>query len=249
MFSALTGHCKSRVSNTSNKGISIIEKLEKIQQNILDDQRCLSSKYPNWDTKEDIRNTVFFRFINALNSIKLSIIFIEQHLKDNRWWRKSFPEITSHDKQIQLREFAQSTKHHFGLSIFILIENAFRIFLRAIDPAACNSGTDAFESIYKCLLNSKLVNTPSSTAIELLELVRLVRNTIHNDGIYFHRNGKDIEVSYKGEKYQFIYGKPVEFVTWEFLLMLTDDIRELLVQTISDKAIAEIDTQIKDPFS
>jgi hypothetical protein len=130
--------------------------------------------------------------------------------------------------------------------LFILVENKFRIFLRAIDPIACGGGTEAFESIYACLLRSKL-SSPPPEAFELLELIRLTRNTIHNDSVYLNKKGLDNVVTYKGINYAFYHGKPINFVTWEFLIMMAADIQNLFSIIVSDKVIAEIDGRIIDP--
>lgn len=229
----------------TTEGLRIVTKLESTQQGTLDDQKRLGFAHPTWEPQLDARFTVFSKLINSLNSVKLSVIFIETCLQDDSWWRENFSTITAHDRNNNTHNFVLSAKHSFGMSLFILAENTLRIFLRAIDPVACNGGTEAFESVYTCLLRSKLASAPPE-AFELLELVRLVRNTIHNDGVYRHKKDLDNVVMYKGATYSFHHGKPIDFVTWDFLLGLADDIRNLLVQIVSDKVVAEISGHIID---
>jgi len=136
------------------------------------------------------------------------------------------------------------------MSLFTLIESSFRIFLRAVDPTACRGATTAFDSIHKSLLGSKQVNFPTAdrqSAEELLDFVRLVRNLIHNDGVYFDEDGNDKAVTYRGVQYRFYHGKPVDFIYWDLLLNLANDIRRLLVKVISYPKIA-IQSQVADPF-
>ncbi len=221
------------------QGLRIVSQLESIQQKTLDNQQYLSIAHPAWKAQLDARFTVFSKLINGLNSVKLSVIFIESCLQNDAWWQENFPNITTHDRANNTHNFVLSAKHNFGMSLFILIENTLRIFLRSIDLAACSGGTEAFKSIYTCLLRSKLSSAPPG-AFELLELVRLVRNTIHNDGVYRHKKGLDDAVTYKGVTYSFYHGKPIDFVTWDFLLMVADDIRDALVQVVSDKSVAQL---------
>jgi len=47
--------------------------------------------------------------------------------------------------------------------------------------------------------------------------------------------------------YAFYNGKPIQFVTWEFLLMVASDIQNLFTAIVSDKIIAEINEHIIDP--
>lgn len=227
------------------EGAKIVSRLESIQQKTFDDQKRLGGAHPTWEPQLDARFTAFSKLVNGLNSTKLSVIFIETCLQDHTWWRDNFPAITVHDRENNTHNFVLSAKHNFGMSLFILVENTLRIFLRAIDPAACSGGTEAFDSIYACLLRSKLSISPPE-AFELLELVRLVRNTIHNDGVYRHKKGLDDAVTYKGVTYTFNNGKPINFVTWNFLLMIAEDIRDLLIQIASDKVVADLGVQIVD---
>jgi len=65
------------------------------------------------------------------------------------------------------------------MDFFTGVETSFRIFLRALDPTACNNGTGPFNTIYDCLLGSKQLNFPATeraAAKELLNLSRLLRN-------------------------------------------------------------------------
>lgn len=227
------------------EGLRIIKKLESIAQESFNTQQRLYAVHPNW-IETDARITVFSKLYKGLTTVMLSVVFIENSLQDDMWWKKSFPNLTPHDIETNKYNFVRSTKHNFGMLLFILVENKFRIFLRAIDPLACSGGTEAFESIYTCLLRSKLSNPPPE-AFELLELIRLVRNTIHNDGVYLHKKGSDDVVTYKGVDYAFHNGKPIQFVTWEFLLMLATDLQNLFAEIISDKVMAEINGNIIDP--
>jgi len=226
------------------EGLVIIKKLESIAQASFDTQKRLKSIHPNW-VEGDARLAVFSKLYNGLTTVLLSVVFIENNLRNNFWWKERFPNLTPHDIENNIHNFVKSTKHSFGMLLFILVENKFRIFLRAIDPVACSGGTEAFESIYTCLLRSKLSNPPTEE-VELLELIRLVRNTIHNDGIYLHKKGIDDLVTYKGVDYAFYNGKPIDFVTWEFLLMMAADIQNLFAVIVSDKVVAEINEHIID---
>ena len=227
------------------EGSAIIKKLESVAQESFNTQQLLRTTHPTWaDT--DARISVFSKLYNGLTTVLLSVVFTENCLRTDIWWKERFPTLTPHDIENNKHNFVLSTKHSLGMLLFILVENKFRIFLRAIDPIACSGSTEALESIYACLLRSKLSNSPPE-AFELLELIRLVRNTIHNDGIYLHKKGLDDVVTYKGVDYAFYHGKPINFVTWEFLLMIAADIQNLFAVVVSDKVIAEIDVHIIDP--
>ena len=73
------------------------------------------------------------------------------------------------------------------------------------------------------------------------------RNLIHNDGVYFDKDSNDRIIVYRSKQYSFYHGKPVDFVAWELLLTLADDLRRLMIQVISHKGIAS-QSQVTDPF-
>ncbi|MEC7227284.1 MAG: hypothetical protein VXW00_10475 [Candidatus Latescibacterota bacterium] len=132
--------------------------------------------------------------------------------------------------------------------MFLAVESSLRLFLRAIDPAACNGGMAEFKSIYECLFRSKLSAVPSN-GIALLDLLRLVRNTIHNNGVYFHPNGNDASITWDGETFEFKQGSPVDFVTWDFMIRVSEALRQLLREVVEDATLKAIAAEIDDPFS
>jgi hypothetical protein len=89
--------------------------------------------------------------------------------------------------------------------------------------------------------------TDRQSADQLLDLVRPLRNLIHNDGVYFDEDGNDKTVTYRGVEYWFHHGQPVAFVYWSLLLSLADDSRQLLTQVVSHPRIAGL-SQVTDPF-
>ncbi len=194
-----------------------IAEITRIRESAERDYDCLHSA--NGWTIYDARITALSKYINVLNSV---------------WLALSNKEQEGH----YYGEFLRFIKVGFVQSIFSVAETNLRILLRALDPTACNCGTAQFKSIYDCLIG-RLSSKPAN-ALELLDLLRNVRNTIHNNDMYFHRSGKNTQVIYKGKPYDFYHGQPVGFVTWDLLLMLTDDLRQLIVQIVSDNAFSGI---------
>lgn len=82
----------------------------------------------------------------------------------------------------------------------------------------------------------------------MLELLRLVRNTLHDNGVYFPPDERDYPLQYKGKTYMFRVGKPVDFVSWKFLLGLLSDLNEMLLEVMtSDKVAAS--PSVVDPIA
>jgi hypothetical protein len=189
----------------------------------------------------------------VLEVTQFGVYFLDK-LADDDWCEENLTggnQQKSDYKELLTTELETSLKYRLGMSFFTTIENYFRIFLRAIDSTACNGATGNFGNIYPCLLGANQLNfsaTERNNAIELLDFVRLIRNLIHNDGVYFATNGQDKSVTYSDTMYSFYNGKRVDFVFWKLLLEIANNILELLVKVISHEKIIE-QNQIIDPFS
>jgi hypothetical protein len=233
-------------------GDALIKRLQEIKEHAFNDKQQLTAANPKWNPHMDARLLSLGKFINICERTQFGLHILGKMLDDD-WYQTNMENETQQDpdyKLILTVEFEKSLKYGFGMSLFTLIESSFRIFLRAVDPTACKGATTSFDSIHKSLLGNKQLNFPSAdkeTSEALLDFVRFVRNLIHNDGVYFDEDNKDKTITYRGVQYQFYHGKPIDFVYWDLLLTLADDIRRLLVQVISHPRIAT-QSQVTDPF-
>ena len=82
-----------------------------------------------------------------------------------------------------------------------------------------------------------------------IKFFALIRNTIHNNGIYLNKRDQE-PISYKGKTYYFEYGKPVNYYpAFEFLIFdITPDVIFVFKDIIlgSDKILSI--PWIKDPM-
>ena len=227
----------------------LIQQLEPVRYKFADDKMAVAAVYSSVNPKHDARITAYSKAINVLNSLQLSLTFISKHLLHNQWWQAvARNPIPDQDKQIYANEFANFTKIAFVQGMFLAIESSIRIFLRALDSTACNGGMAEFKSIYECLFRSKLSAAPPD-GIALLDLLRLVRNTIHNNGVYFHPSGDNASITWDDETFEFKQGVPIDFVTWGFLIRISEALRHLLRKVVEDSSLKAIYVEIDDPFS
>ncbi len=222
-----------------------IELIQDIRGSLYDKKDLIISQFSSWNPINDARITIFSKCINVCNSAQLAFAFMHFNLTDNQWWKQiATREIPTNDIQIYLKEYDMFTKIGFIQFSFASIESAFRLYVKTLDPTACSNGTAEFKSIYSYLL--KRLNLQSHENI--LDLLRLVRNTIHNNGVYFHKNGNDEIVIYKGIVYHFNIGTAISFVTWDFVFEIIKDLEDVIVDVIKSKEISDI-IEIQDPFA
>ena len=72
-----------------------------------------------------------------------------------------------------------------------------------------------------------------------------MRNTIHTAWAYFPDNGKNATVIFKGTRYEFIVGKPLNFVSWDLLGQISESLLEILIAVVRDANVVILPT-IKD---
>ena len=133
---------------------------------------------------------------------------------------------------------------HLGTAAF---ENASRALLRAVAPGTANDGRAEFQGVYTSLLRAHLSFPEEDLA--LLELVRLVRNTIHNEGLHRPPSDKPASVSYLGVTYDFPESGPVEFATWGFVLDRIANLVDLLDRMIQSPRVWAHSAHIPAPWA
>jgi len=227
----------------------LIEQLQSVRDRAVSNKEEVIALYFFASPEHDARITAFSKLINVLNSLQIAFTFVSKHQLHKQWWdaiaRALLPDA---DRQIYANEFVNFIKVGFVHAIFSSIESSLRLFLRALDPVACNGGMAEFKSIYDCLFSSKLATAPTD-GTQLLDLLRLVRNTIHNNGVYFSPRVSNVTLNWQGQTYEFRQGVPVDFVTWEFLIRVCDSLRALLRRVVEDANLRNVTVEIDDPFS
>ena len=203
----------------------------------------LAGAHPEWLRPLDARIAGLQSLHNVLRYADLSLVFITENLADAKWWSVRHPvDLSITELHLEHAAYTQCTKFAiFHLSVSAT-ENVIRALLRAVAPTACNEATAEFKSVYDCLLRTHL--QLEDTWVRLLDLVRLVRNTVHNEGVHRPRRRADEAVDYRGTRYVFAAGAPIEFVTWSFVLDRLGELGQLLELAVNTRAVASYDGEI-----
>jgi len=208
----------------------------------------LEASHPGWIVRSDARLTCFAKLANTVESAELALKFLDECLAKGSWWAANYnPMPTSADTSIYIQEFSQFAKTGMLQLAFGAVESSFRVFLRAIDPEACEGSTREFKSVYECLLRTKLGLPDVDDRIALLDLLRILRNSIHNHGVFFHRTKADTTVTYRGQRYDFAHESRIEFAPWPFLVTLIGDAAELLSVVAHSPEISGYASPLLDP--
>jgi len=227
---------------------SIINQLEQICNQSIQNKETIKGIYSRVNPRKDARITTFSKMIDIFNSLRLSLAFVQKGFNLD-WWKGILSEERLPKSAILYYTgvFMNISKIGFNQILFSNTESSLRIFLRALDPNACNGGMGKFQSIYCCLFKTKLSVCPPE-GIELLDLFRLVRNTSHNNGVYFDPNRRDRTINWRGKSYIFKHSAPIDFVNWSFIMEISDAVRFLMYEVVTDKNLQLVTHEIKDPY-
>lgn len=215
----------------------------------MDSREEVLQQYSGNLVNTDVRLTQFAKLINVLNSAYLSLVFVDLYLQHQGWWQVlGNGGIPDSDKTIFVNEYLMFNKIGLVHSIFSSIESTFRIYVQHIHPNGAALSRDNFDNIYTSLFASHLTSFPAESK-QLFDLLRLVRNSIHTNGVYSNRQGNDQNVDYKGVRYSFRHDTPIDSITWELLISLIDDLRVVMFEITQDPLLTGIAMELHDPFS
>ncbi|MEI6423422.1 MAG: hypothetical protein WCP55_14470 [Lentisphaerota bacterium] len=133
-----------------------------------------------------------------------------------------------------MKEFIYTAFIQFFFASF---ESGFRIFLRELD----SSYHENFNSVRERLIKELCLNS----GISSIELFQKIRNTIHNNGVFYHKN-KTCNVTYKKKTYILEEGKPLGFLSFNLIVELIEDTLVVVDEITNHKKIMLI-KEIKDP--
>jgi hypothetical protein len=227
--------------------VVVMKPLEKMITGLKKERERILQRHPTWKAT-DARVTIFTKYANTLSSVYLGLIFEREQLSHRQRWipprfnaKKPLTDKDGDDELVAFDRFLRVGCIQMQVSA---IESSFRLYVRALDPTACKNGHSEFEPLYRWLLKRLDLQHYEP----LMQLLLSVRNTIHNDGVYFHRLGHNKTLDYKGTTYAFEVGKEVNFVNWPFLLYLAKELIHMIFEVVESKALAAL-AAIDDPFT
>lgn len=182
----------------------------------------------------DPRTGVASNIRQIVSSVGLSCLHYDENLRSPAWWSAhGYANAAAKPEEIKAicGEYELALFGDLRLMPVSYMEAGLRRVVRALDPSACSGGTDTFEGIYGWLF--KRLEGGGWTWSEgdpriFLDLCRIVRNTVHNNGVFYPKNGKPISRTWRGKTYDFRTGAaPNLYDGWGFTVMTIRDIISL----------------------
>jgi hypothetical protein len=217
-----------------------IEAIRKAAENEL---QAIKRDFPHWP-QDDARRCAIMRLASMLFVPVVSLYVMRIHMADPAWWEQ-YSQGAGNDLADPGRTaFGRGIKGNLIIDLVGNSEHSFRLILNQLDPT---NEASKFATICEGLFRT---TTPHLSKVPddwepTIKLLRLMRNTIHTAWAYFPDNGKNATVIFKGTKYDFIVGKPLNFVSWDLLGEISESLFHILIAVVRDANVILLPT-IKD---
>jgi hypothetical protein len=184
----------------------------------------------------DGRIVAIHRLRNVVQSVLAALAFHRVIFPADTFWRAFFQAVPNPDEFADhYREFDVLVRFMGLHGMFSAAESDLRAIVKSMDPMACGGATAQFDSISRWLLARA---TSAGRFAKFIDLLRLARNTIHNNGVHRPANGLDAIVNHAGREYRFVVGQPIDFVDWAFVIMVGEQLLAMLEAVANDPAVA-----------
>lgn len=219
-----------------------------LRNRTIDEKARAREAHPDWHVNQDPRIGLLAKLEMAFGTVGLALMHIQTGLRDPAWWA-TFTSGVPPARELKwfIYGYDALTKVGFFITEFSIIESTCRVLLRALDPSPCDGARGGFKCVITELLDKRLGFRAEDLA--LLDLMRLLRNTIHNNGVYLEPHRRDQRISYKHRDYGFEDGKPIDFADWETVLLLSGDALDLSIRLVNHPEIARLPATLTDPFA
>lgn len=138
-------------------------------------QDALLVAHPTW--QGDVRVSPFSMMLHILNSTNYALSLLSG--AESNGIRVNDPG----EALVFLQAYDAHIKQSLKLTVSSSVESSLRFILRALDQNVCSNSREEFYKIYKKLF--EIIGVPRKDYFELLRLLSAIRNTIHNNGMFF----------------------------------------------------------------
>jgi len=206
-----------------------LDRIEKERGKYIDTRTVLIEKY-NYDIKTDCRMGIFGQIDRLLIYHDINMVHFIRHILSINYIPDLFKSSDADSIQVR-RNYYVRNKHSLFLFLQSVIEAYFRDLYFHYELGISKSFDKILKSVFSHLGISEYTDYYRS-----IHILNLMRNTLHNNGIYDMPNQIDIE--YHGKICSFATGKPHTSASYDILYQILEDFRELIT-IIAEKTISE----------
>lgn len=185
-----------------------------------------------------------------------------QLLKDKDWLKNRFPPMGKKIENIdidrfatiQFNDLANTLKAQYLLDFHREMETKLRKLVRFIGKIPNVHSTRKKNDLkgnenYNLIIQGLIIKylAIKKKDYQVLNLLSLIRNTLHNSGVYFSPNSKDKFITYRGITYHFKTNRPINFLSDELFEYIMIDLVKLIEILLTNVRISK-HSNIVDPI-
>lgn len=195
----------------------------------------------------DARTTSLSKLESVLHASLLSMLFVGQHLTDREWWAGTMGTTPDDDHiEAYVNRYTEFSKIGLIQATFSSIESSIRLVLRRFSPDTYKRLRVDFRHICYFLID-EFMREERQHYRAVTDIMRLIRNTVHNNGVFSPKSGRDVRIWYRDELYVFQAEQVVNFAEWELLLQIIVDFGEFIRRVMTQPEIIAL-AHIEDPM-
>jgi hypothetical protein len=213
------------------------KKFDKLDYEISSSQKQYRTLYPDWDSSHDARSAWFTGMLsNCLPFAVLDLYVMRDILTCPDTWQKAFGVIvTENEMPDLLNEYDIHLRFNALHSTYAMVEAILRRILATIDAE--------FYVHQRKIgpVTNRLLGITELTRFEnLFKLARTIRNSVHNNGVYYPSDDQNCIIKWNDKDYTFHVGESVEILDWDFLIKHWHDLNEAITAIIMHQKVATI---------
>ncbi len=199
--------------------------------------------HPEWVSSQDARTNLLAKPVNLILIAIVNLRVLQDVVSSIDFWRWRVDPLLNTPETIRPPSFEQGTFYRFGFIQFMLsnIEHGFRAIYARVVSDTDEPAHQAFAHVYSGLFRAVLTEDQAEAHTKLFDFLRLLRNTIHNNGVYYPVNKRDARFTIHGREYVLEFGKRVDVFGWEYFIEWLDPIRDALADVIDAPAVIKVD--------
>ena len=208
----------------------------------------LQLDYPSWradvgsdsqtTTQHDARPEYFMLLAVILQNVCLGFIYTRDQLCDRAYWSRIEHRFTNEQDMLDAAAGYHTMVMQYSVFQTVSItENTLAAIAMSRHGPFNLPASNGFDNVYRYVL-SKLSLSQKFEA--LFDILRLVRNTNHSNGVYSPRTGGDVVKMYGGKEYAFKVGQTVEWYSDDMVTSLFKWMRDAMWEIVSSPQVRSI---------
>ncbi len=172
----------------------------------------LAEKYPN----ADLRPTFLSLPSNVLFYCYLHLQSADDTITKPDWWQS---KLNKNISEKAVKDMVALLKLQFFSFFFSKIETCQRKTMNIVSPGYYTGINQPYKQIYE-----KYLVTLNILAVDLFNISRNIRNSLHSNGVFLSKNGKNELLHWKGVNFDFVHQQPINFMSTGNILFLVDEL-------------------------